>query len=141
MELILEVKDLKKYYKESKVVDGLSFNLYEGEILGFLGLNGVGKSIIINIFLIILKYDEGKIMFFGIDINDNKKWIKFQFGIVFQELVIFEEILVYRNVEFFIFLYGFNGKKLKNVVLEVLKMVGFEDKKNSKLIIFFGGMK
>ncbi|AGX43517.1 ABC transporter ATP-binding protein [Clostridium saccharobutylicum] len=141
MESILEVKDLKKYYKESKAVDGLSFNLYEGEILGLLGPNGAGKSTTINILSTILKHDEGKITFLGIDINDNKKCIKSQLGIVPQELAIFEEISAYRNVEFFTSLYGLSGKKLKSAVLEALKMVGLEDKKNSKPITFSGGMK
>ena len=141
MESILEVKDLKKYYKENKAVDGLSFNLYKGEILGFLGPNGAGKSTTISILSTILKHDEGKIKFFGTDIKDNKKWIKQQLGIVPQELAIFEEISAYKNVEFFTSLYGLSGKDLKNAVLEALKMVGLEDKKDSKPATFSGGMK
>jgi len=141
MESILEVKDLKKYYKESKAVNGLSFNLYKGEILGFLGPNGAGKSTTINILSTILKHDEGKIKFFGTDIKDNTKWIKSQLGIVPQELAIFEEISAYKNVEFFTSLYGLSGKNLKNAVIEALKMVGLEDKKDSKPITFSGGMK
>lgn len=141
MESILEVKDIKKYYKENKAVNGLSFNLYKGEILGFLGPNGAGKSTTINILSTILKHDEGEIKFFGTNINDNKKWIKSQLGIVPQELAIFEEISAYKNVEFFTSLYGVSGKNLKNAVLEALKMVGLEDKKDSKPITFSGGMK
>lgn len=141
MESILEVKDIKKYYKENKAVNGLSFNLYKGEILGFLGPNGAGKSTTINILSTILKHDEGEIKFFGTNIKDNKKWIKSQLGIVPQELAIFEEISAYKNVEFFTSLYGVSGKNLKNAVLEALKMVGLEDKKDSKPITFSGGMK
>ena len=141
MEAILEVKDLKKYYKESKAVDGLSFNLYKGEILGFLGPNGAGKSTTINILSTILKHDDGEIKFFDREMKDNAKWIKQQLGIVPQELAIFEEISAYKNVEFFTSLYGLSGKILKNAVLEALKMVGLEDKKDNKPITFSGGMK
>ena len=141
MESIIEVKDLKKYYKEIKAVDGLSFSLFKGEILGFLGPNGAGKSTTISILSTILKHDEGEIKFFGTDIKDNKKRIKSQLGIVPQELAIFEEISAYKNVEFFTSLYGLSGKKLKNAVLEALKMVGLEDKKDSKPVTFSGGMK
>ncbi len=141
MESILEVKDLKKYYKENKAVNGLTFNLYKGEILGFLGPNGAGKSTTINILSTILKHDEGEIKFFGTDINKNKKWIKLQLGIVPQELAIFEEISAYKNVEFFTSLYGLSGKNLRNAVLEALKMVGLDDKKDSKPMTFSGGMK
>jgi ABC-2 type transport system ATP-binding protein len=58
-----------------------------------------------------------------------------------QELAIFEEIPAYKNVEFFTSLYGLSGKNLKNAVMEALKMVGLEDKKDSKPITFSGGMK
>lgn len=141
MKSILEVKDLKKYYKENTAVNGLNFNLYEGEILGFLGPNGAGKSTTINILSTILKHDEGEIKFFDRDVKDNAKWIKEQLGIVPQELAIFEEIPAYKNVEFFTSLYGLSGKNLKNAVMEALKMVGLEDKKDSKPITFSGGMK
>lgn len=141
METILEVKNLIKYYKENKAVNGLEFNLFKGEILGFLGPNGAGKSTTINILSTILKHDEGEIKFFGSDIKDNKRWIKAQLGIVPQELAIFEEIPAYKNVEFFTSLYGLSGKELKDAVLEALRMVGLEEKKNSKPITFSGGMK
>lgn len=141
METILEVKNLIKYYKDNKAVNGLEFNLFKGEILGFLGPNGAGKSTTINILSTILKHDEGEIKFFGSDINDNKRWIKAQLGIVPQELAIFEEIPAYKNVEFFTSLYGLSGKELKDAVLDALRMVGLEDKKNSKPITFSGGMK
>ncbi|AGF58471.1 ABC-2 type transport system ATP-binding protein [Clostridium saccharoperbutylacetonicum] len=141
METILEVKNLIKYYKENKAVNGLEFNLFKGEILGFLGPNGAGKSTTINILSTILKHDDGEIKFFGSDIKDNKRWIKAQLGIVPQELAIFEEISAYKNIEFFTSLYGLRGKELKDAVLEALRMVGLEDKKNSKPITFSGGMK
>ncbi|WP_459478834.1 ABC transporter ATP-binding protein [Clostridium saccharoperbutylacetonicum] len=141
METILEVKNLIKYYKENKAVNGLEFDLFKGEILGFLGPNGAGKSTTINILSTILKHDEGEIKFFGSDIKDNKRWIKAQLGIVPQELAIFEEIPAYKNVEFFTSLYGLSGKELKDAVLDALRMVGLEDKKNSKPITFSGGMK
>ncbi|OPJ63326.1 ABC transporter ATP-binding protein [Clostridium chromiireducens] len=141
MEAILKVKNLKKYYKENKAVNGLSFDLYEGEILGLLGPNGAGKSTTINILSTILKHDEGEIKFFGRDILENRKWIKSQLGIVPQELAIFEDIPAYKNVEFFTSLYGLSGKVLRKAVLEALSMVGLEDKKDIKPITFSGGMK
>ncbi|SHJ24551.1 ABC-2 type transport system ATP-binding protein [Clostridium cavendishii DSM 21758] len=141
MESIIEVKNLKKYYKENKAVNGLSFDLYKGEILGFLGPNGAGKSTTISILSTILKHDSGDIKFFGTDIKENKKWIKQQLGIVPQELAIFEEISAYKNVEFFTSLYGLKGKQLRSVVLEALKMVGLEEKRDNKPSTFSGGMK
>ncbi|MVX63291.1 ATP-binding cassette domain-containing protein [Clostridium chromiireducens] len=141
MEAILKVENLKKYYKENKAVNGLSFDLYDGEILGLLGPNGAGKSTTINILSTILKHDNGEIKFFGRNIKENKKWIKSQLGIVPQELAIFEDIPAYKNVEFFTSLYGLSGKVLRKAVLEALSMVGLEEKKDIKPITFSGGMK
>ena len=56
MEKVIEVKNLTKEYKEQKAVDNLSFDVYEGEILGLLGPNGSGKSTTINSILALLKY-------------------------------------------------------------------------------------
>ncbi|MDU7252350.1 MAG: ATP-binding cassette domain-containing protein, partial [Clostridium sp.] len=55
MENIIEVKSLEKSYKNKKVVKGISFNVKQGEILGFLGPNGAGKSTTINILSTVLK--------------------------------------------------------------------------------------
>ena len=65
MEKVIEVKNLTKEYKEQKAVDNLSFDVYEGEILGLLGPNGSGKSTTINSILALLKYQNGSIKIFG----------------------------------------------------------------------------
>ena len=77
MEKIIEVKNLQKSYKNNKALDGLSFDLYEGEILGILGPNGAGKSTTINILSTILKKDAGEILYFGKPMEKNEKEIKF----------------------------------------------------------------
>ncbi|GKX67157.1 ABC transporter ATP-binding protein [Inconstantimicrobium mannanitabidum] len=141
MEKILEIKDLKKYYKDNKAVDGLNFDLYEGEILGLLGPNGAGKSTTINILSTILKAEGGTIKYFGKSLDSNRKYVKSQLGIVPQDLALYEDIAAYKNVEFFASLYGIKGEELKCNVLEALRFVGLEDKKDSKPKTFSGGMK
>lgn len=139
--VILEVKNLKKSYKENKAVNGLTFDLYKGEILGLLGPNGAGKSTTINILSTILEPDAGTIKFFGADLDKKKKWIKSQLGIVPQDLAIFEEMSAYKNVEFFASLYGLKSENLKNSVLEALRRVGLEERMKDKPSTFSGGMK
>ena len=58
MKKIIEVKDLEKSYKKLKALDGISFNVNEGEILGLLGPNGSGKSTTINCLLSLLNFDR-----------------------------------------------------------------------------------
>lgn len=65
MKKIIEVKNLTKKYKELTAINDLTFNVYEGEILGLLGPNGSGKSTTINSVLSLLNYNEGEIKIFG----------------------------------------------------------------------------
>ncbi|OCA97214.1 ABC transporter ATP-binding protein [Clostridium beijerinckii] len=141
METVLQVKNLKKSYKNYQAVDGLSFELYEGEILGFLGPNGAGKSTTINILSTILKKDSGEIKFFNKEIANNLKYIKSRIGIVPQDLAIYEDVSAYKNVEFFASLYGLRSEELRESVLEALRFVGLEDRKDDIPKIFSGGMK
>lgn len=141
MKRILEVTNIEKSYKENKAVNDLSFDVYEGEILGLLGPNGAGKSTMIGILSTILKSDGGKIRFFGLPLESHIHEIKGQLGIVPQDIAIYEDISAYRNVAFFASLYGVDKKVLKQKVLEALSFVGLEDKKDEMPKTFSGGMK
>lgn len=141
MKTVLQVKNLKKSYKNHLAIDGLSFELYEGEILGFLGPNGAGKSTTINILSTILKKDSGEVKFFNREITSNLKYIKSRIGIVPQDLAIYEDVPAYKNVEFFASLYGLRKEELKENVLEALRFVGLEDRKDDTPKTFSGGMK
>ena len=65
MKNVIEVKNLTKNYKKKKAIDDLSFNVYEGEILGLLGPNGSGKTTTINCILSLLNFGSGEIDIFG----------------------------------------------------------------------------
>lgn len=141
MENIIEVKNLEKRYKDKKAVNGISFNVKEGEILGFLGPNGAGKSTTINILSTALKGDGGEIKFDGQDIKENTLHVKKNIGIVPQDLAIYEDISAEKNVRFFASLYGLKGEELKEKVKEALEFVGLYDRKDDKPKTFSGGMK
>ncbi len=76
MNNIIEVKNLIKQYKELKAVDDLSFEVYEGEILGLLGPNGSGKSTTINCILSLLNFSNGSIKIFGKEMKPDAYDIK-----------------------------------------------------------------
>lgn len=141
MNKILEVKHIEKSYKDNKAVNDLSFDVYEGEVLGLLGPNGAGKSTMIAILSTILKNDEGTIHIFGLSFKSHVNEIKGQLGIVPQEIAIYEDISAYRNVAFFASLYGVDKKILKEKVLNALTFVGLLDKKDELPKTFSGGMK
>lgn len=141
MENILTVKDLSKTYKNGrKALDHLNFTVTKGEILGFLGPNEAGKSTTINILSILLKADEGQVIYFN---NDHLplKTIKQHLGIVPQELAIYEDISAFDNVKFFASLYGVKKAEMKDRVIKALRKVGLEERAHDKAATFSGGMK
>ena len=142
MEKVIEVKNLKKKYKNNEALKGLDFDLYKGEILGILGPNGAGKSTTINILSTILKKDEGEILYFGEPLTEkNINKVKSKLGIVPQDLAIFEDISAYKNITFFASLYGIKGEELERATDYALEFAGLTGRKNDKPKTYSGGMK
>lgn len=109
MKSIIEVRNLEKSYKNNKALNGISFDVQEGEILCLLGPNGAGKSTTINILSTALGYDRGEVFFSGQRIHKNDRVMKENLGIVPQDLAIYEELSAEANVNFFASLYGLRG--------------------------------
>ena len=127
MEKVTEVKNLTKEYKEQKAVDNLSFDVYEGEILGLLGPNGSGKSTTINCILSLLEFSKGTIKIFGKDMKPDAYDIKSKIGVVFQEVSVFDELTVYENIDYFCGLYIKDKKTRKQYIEDAIRLVGLED--------------
>jgi len=127
MKKIIEVKNLTKEYKKLKAIDDLSFDVYEGEILGLLGPNGSGKSTTINSILSLLNYSNGKIKIFGKEMNPDAYEIKRKIGVVFQEVAVFEELSVYDNIDYFCGLYIENKEIRKKYIEEAIELVGLQE--------------
>ena len=127
MNKIIEVKNLTKKYKDKKAVDNLSFDVYEGEILGLLGPNGSGKSTTINSILSLLNYNEGNIKIFGKEMAPNAYDIKSKIGVVFQDVSVFDELTVYDNIDYFCGLYIKNKELRKEYIESAIKLVGLEN--------------
>ena len=127
MNNIIEVKNLIKQYKEVKAIDNLSFEVYEGEILGLLGPNGSGKSTTINCILSLLKFSKGTIKIFGKEMKADSYDIKSKIGVVFQEVAVFDELTVYENIDYFCGLYIKDKTTRKKYIEDAIKLVGLED--------------
>lgn len=138
---VIEVKNLQKSYGDKKAVNGISFAVKKGEILGLLGPNGAGKSTTISILSTILAPDNGQITILNNDLKKGFKIIKQGIGVVPQDLAIYEEISAEKNVRFFASLYKIKGKQLDSCVEDALKLVGLYDRKKDKPKTFSGGMK
>ena len=127
MSNIIEVSNLTKSYKELTAVDDLSFEVYEGEILGLLGPNGSGKSTTINCILSLLNFSNGSIKIFGEEMKPDSYGIKEKIGVVFQEVSVFDELTVYENIDYFCGLYVKNKEKRKEYVEDAINLVGLMD--------------
>ena len=122
MEKVIEVSHLTKEYKNLKAIDDLSFNVYQGEILGLLGPNGCGKSTTINSILSLLKYQEGFIKVFGKEMKPDSYDLKAKIGVIFQEVAVFDELNVYDNINYFCGLYIRDKKQRKQYVDDAINL-------------------
>lgn len=141
MNKVIEVKNLVKEYKGKRAVDDLSFDVYEGEILGLLGPNGSGKSTTINSILSLLKYQKGSIKIFGKEMTPDSYDIKSKIGVIFQDVAVFDELNVYDNIDYFCGLYISDKSLRKSYVMDAIKLVGIEDFINFYPKQLSGGLK
>ena len=127
MENIVEVKNLKKIYKDLTAVDNITFDVKKGEILGLLGPNGSGKSTTINCILSLLSFENGEIKIFGKEMTPTSYDIKSKIGVVFQDVAVFDELNVYDNVNYFCGLYIKDRKIREKYVNETIDFVNLRE--------------
>jgi multidrug/hemolysin transport system ATP-binding protein len=119
--LFIQVKNLSKSYGNVKAVNGISFNVREGNLFSFLGTNGAGKSTTINILTTLLTKTSGEAVVNGYDIDKNADKVRNLIGVVFQESVLDTLLTVRENLSVRGSLYGLRGAKLKNAVDNAIK--------------------
>lgn len=88
---IISVKNLKKYFGKNKAVDDISFEVHEGEIMGFLGPNGTGKTTTMSCMMNFLKPDGGSIEIFGEKVNKNSQDLKAKIGYISGEVGLYQD--------------------------------------------------
>ncbi len=124
---IIEIKNLNKCFGEVLAVQDLSFQVREGELFAFLGVNGAGKSTTINIMCGQLSKDSGSVVIDGKDLDHELNAIKRELGVVFQNSVLDSALSVYDNLQSRAALYGIMGEAFKTRLAELAKLLDFED--------------
>ncbi len=125
----IEVKNLSKEFGKFKAVNDISFNVVQGEIFGFLGANGAGKSTTIRMLIGILEPTSGDALVGGYSIKKQPDLVKTQIGYMSQKFSLYNDLTVEENIRFFAGVYGLTGKKYderKNWVLKVADLEGKE---------------
>ncbi len=141
MSVVLEVKSLRKEFGDLVAVDGISFEIQEGEIFGFLGPNGAGKTTSISMICGLLTPSAGEIHVEGVSILKNPREVKRRLGVVPQEVAIYEELSARENLSFWGGIFGMRGKLLRSRVDELLEQVGLEERAKEPTKNYSGGMK
>jgi ABC-2 type transport system ATP-binding protein len=138
---IIEVRDLVKRFNGLAAVDGVSFDVTEGETFGFLGPNGAGKTTTINILCTLLGFDSGSARVNGFDCLKRPQKVRSSIGLVFQEVTLDNELTAYENLKFHCYLYNMTRRLATERIDEILEVVGLEDRRNEVVKNFSGGMK
>jgi ABC-2 type transport system ATP-binding protein len=140
-DIFLTVENLHKNFNEHKAVDGISFNIYRGEIFGLLGPNGAGKTTTIRILSTVLEPDRGDVTIGGYSIRHNANAVRSLIGVCPQELALYTDLSAFENLLFFGRMVGLNGREARSQSIANLELMGLLDRAKGKVDKFSGGMK
>jgi ABC-2 type transport system ATP-binding protein len=127
---IISVNKLVKKFGSFVANDDLTFDIYKGEIFGFLGANGAGKTTAIKILCGLSMPTSGKATIAGYDVYKNTELIKKNIGYMSQKFSLYEDLTVYENIRFYAGIYGLRRKQIREkaaILLEKLQMTKEKD--------------
>ena len=127
---VIEVSHLVKAFGNFHAVDDISFTVKKGEIFGFLGANGAGKTTAMHMLTGLNQPTSGTGTVAGFDIRTEYEQIKKHIGYMSQKFSLYEDLTVAENIRLFAGIYGMSDKEIASKTDEVLKRLKFEDHKN-----------
>ncbi|HPU41309.1 MAG TPA: ABC transporter ATP-binding protein [Acetivibrio clariflavus] len=138
MEKVIEIKELTKIYKNGRGIQNLSLDIYKGDIFGFLGPNGSGKTTAMKIMTGLMKADSGTVKLFGYNIVDEYEKAMERVGCIIETAESYPYLTAYENLKLF-------SRYYKNIddnrINEVLELTGLLRYQNEKAKNFSLGMK
>jgi ABC-2 type transport system ATP-binding protein len=135
------VKDLTRRFGAFTAVDRLSFDVQPGEVFGFLGANGAGKSTTIRMLCGLLRPTSGTALVGGIDVSTDPEAVKRRIGYMSQRFSLYEALTVDQNIQFFGGIYGLKGRQFDERRQFVLRMAGLEGRETTKTSELSGGWR
>ncbi len=130
---IISAKNLTKNFGDFTANDNLNFEVYEGEIFGFLGANGAGKTTAIRILCGLSIPTSGVINVAGFDIYKQTEQIKKNIGYMSQKFSLYEDLTVKENIRFYAGIYGMRNGEIKSKTDKLLKKLDFEHAKDKMI--------
>jgi ABC-2 type transport system ATP-binding protein len=138
---ILQCRELEKRFDELVAVNGVSFEITEGETYGLLGPNGAGKTTTISMICGLLEADGGEVIVDGNRLTAHSVVEKAAIGYVPQDLAIYPDLSARENLRFFARLYGMDSRSAERRIDEVLSLTGLTDRAGDQTSKYSGGMK
>lgn len=130
-EFVINVENLDKKYGAFYANKKLSFNVRRGEIFGFLGANGAGKSTAMKIITGLEVPTAGRVEVLGYDVYSQSELIKKEIGYMSQRFSLYEDLTIWENIRFFSGIYGLSRKSLKTKSEQILNDLDLWDQRNS----------
>lgn len=140
-ELAIETKDLTCKFGDFTAVDRLNIKVYSGEIYGFLGSNGSGKSTSIRMLCGILKPAGGAGIVLGYDVVKEPEKVKENIGYMSQKFSLYLDMTVFENLDFYAGMYGLKGEEKYARIEEMIEQMNLKDKRNEFSGNLSGGLK
>lgn len=126
-EKIIQVQNLTKKFGDFVAVNDISFEVYKGEIFGFLGANGAGKTTAMKMLIGISKPTSGEAMVAGFDVKTNAEMVKKSIGYMSQKFSMYDDLTIKENITFFGGIYGLSRKQIKEKTIQLIQELGLED--------------
>lgn len=131
METVIKVENLIKRFGNFTAVDNISFEVKKGEIFGFLGANGAGKTTAMRMLCGLSKPSSGKAIVAGFDVDKDAEEIKKRIGYMSQKFSLYEDLKVWENIKLFAGIYGVKKTDIKAKTDELLRELGFESERET----------
>lgn len=141
MNPVIKVEGLKKYFGDVKAVDDISFEVEKGELFGFLGVNGAGKSTTINMLCTLYLPTAGKAEICGFPVGEKDREIRKRIGVVYQNNCLDDKLTVSENLFVRGVLYEKDYKKLRANMKRICSILDLDDVYNRRFAKLSGGQK
>jgi ABC-2 type transport system ATP-binding protein len=137
----IQVRHLTRKFGAFTAVDDVSFDVAKGEIFGFLGSNGAGKSTTIRMLCGLLRPTSGTAIVGGIDVSEDPEGVKQRIGYMSQRFSLYELLTVDQNIRFFGGVYGLSAARLEERRMFVIDMAGLRGREHTLARDLAGGWR
>ncbi|MEZ4694951.1 MAG: ABC transporter ATP-binding protein [Rhodothermales bacterium] len=131
--VVIDVRDLTRRFGDFTAVDSISFSVKRGEILGFLGANGAGKTTAIRMLTGLLEPTSGDASVAGFDVYRQREAIKKNIGYMSQKFSLYEDLTVFENIRFYGGVYGLTRATIKSKSDELLERLGLQHARDHRI--------